>query len=173
MSASGNGFRSVRSEYMGHLISVPLGLDEANELVTRWHRHHKPVQGYKFAIGVMSRDGGGICGVAICGRPVSRHMDDGWTLEVTRVATDGTFNACSFLYGASWRAARELGYKRLITYTLKEEPGTTLKAAGWTLIGERGGGSWSRANRPRVDKAPTSQKLLWEVSDGSSQGEAV
>lgn len=148
---------------MSHLITVPLDLDEANELVSRWHRHHKPVVGYKFAIGAMQTDSTAIYGVAIVGRPVARMNDDGWTLEVTRVATDGTPNACSFLYGACWRAARELGWKRLITYTLKTEPGTMLKAAGWKLIGERGGGSWSRENRPRVDKAPLGVKLLWQV----------
>jgi hypothetical protein len=148
---------------MSHLITVPLELAEANELVARWHRHHKPVVGYKFAIGAMSVDSTIVFGVAICGRPVARMSDDGWTLEVTRVATDGTANACSFLYGACWRAARELGWKRLITYTLKTEPGTTLKAAGWKLIGERGGGTWNRANRPRVDKAPLGVKLLWQM----------
>jgi hypothetical protein len=142
--------------------SVPLDLDEANEYVARVHRHHQPVRGYKFAIGCA--EGTTVKGVAICGRPVARYNDDGWTLEVYRVATDGTMNACSFLYGACWRAARELGWKRLITYTLKEEPGTTLKAAGWKLLGERGGGTWNRDNRPRVDKAPTGVKLLWEVS---------
>jgi hypothetical protein len=148
---------------MMHLITVPLELAEANEIVARLHRHHQPVVGYKFAIGCMTTDGSGILGVAIVGRPVARMNDDGWTLEVTRVATDGTANACSFLYGAAWRAARELGWKRLITYTLKTEPGTTLKAAGWRLIGERGGGSWNRENRPRVDKAPTGVKLLWQM----------
>lgn len=148
------------------LVIVPLDLAEANDHVARWHRHHKPVVGHKFSLGVeaVKPEGRALVGVAIVGRPVARMSDDGWTLEVTRVATDGTANACSFLYSAAWRAARELGWKRLITYTLKAEPGTTLKAAGWKLLGERGGGSWNRENRPRVDKAPTGVKLLWEVS---------
>ena len=148
---------------MGKLFAVPCELTEANEFVSRWHRHHQPVVGHKFSVGCSTVDDPRVCGVAIVGRPVARMNDDGWTLEVTRVATDGTANACSFLYGAAWRAARELGFRRLITYTLKEEPGTSLKAAGWKLLGIRGGGSWNRDNRPRVDKAPLGQKQLWEV----------
>jgi hypothetical protein len=101
--------------------------------------------------------------VAIVGRPVSRHLDDGWTVEVTRLcALEDTPNACSMLYAAAWRAARALGYRRCITYTLASEPGTSLTAAGWTLLGERGGGPWSRADRPRVDTHPLEQKQLWE-----------
>jgi hypothetical protein len=107
---------------------------------------------------------GEVRGVVIVGRPVSRMRDDGMTLEVTRLCTDGTENACSFLYGAAARAAFALGYKRIGTYILKSEPGTSLKAAGWKLIGERGGGSWSVPSRPRVDKHPTQAKLLFEVS---------
>lgn len=150
---------------MNKLEIVPLDLAEANEQVARWHRHHRPVVGHKFSIGVeeIACDGRAVVGVAIVGRPVARMNDDGWTLEVTRVATNGCANACSALYGAAWRVAREMGYRRLITYTLKEEPGTSLKAAGWKTLGTRGGGSWSRAARPRQDKAPLGQKTLWEV----------
>lgn len=104
------------------------------------------------------------CGVAVVGRPVARHLQDGWTAEVTRVATDGTRNACSMLYGACWRACRALGWRRLVTYTLDTEPGTSLRAAGWTLVGDAGGGSWSCASRPRVDRHPLQQKLRWEAS---------
>jgi hypothetical protein len=89
---------------------------------------------------------------------------DGWTAEVTRVATDGTRNACSILYGAAWRAARALGYRKLVTYTLPEEGGASLRGAGWTVIGEAGGGSWSRKDRPRIDTHPTQAKLRWEKS---------
>lgn len=143
------------------LMIVPLNLDEANELVTRWHRHHKPVPGAKFAIGVSTADPR-IVGAAIVGRPVSRMLDNGWTLEVTRLVTDGTPNACSALYGAAWRVAREMGYQKLITYTLPAEGGASIRGAGWKCVGERGGGSWNRKSRPRVDKVPTGQKLLWE-----------
>lgn len=96
------------------------------------------------------------------GRPVARHQDDGWTLEVTRCCTDGTKNAASMLYGAARRAAFNLGYKRIITYTLQTEPGTSLRAAGWNELGVAGGGTWNRRGRPRVDTHPTGKKKLWE-----------
>jgi hypothetical protein len=102
-------------------------------------------------------------GVVIVGKPVARMLADGWTCEVTRLASDGTKNACSMLYRAAWRAARAMGYRRLVTYTLAEEPGTSLRAAGFRLIGEAGGGSWSRKDRPRVDLHPTELKLRWEL----------
>jgi hypothetical protein len=105
-----------------------------------------------------------LVGVVIVGRPVSRHRDDGVTLEVTRLCTDGTRNACSFLYGAAARAAFALGYSRIGTYILKSEPGTTLKAAGWKLIGETPGRSWSVPSRPRDDKHPIEPKLLFEAA---------
>lgn len=140
---------------------VPCRLEEANQFVAQHHRHHGPVVGHKFSLAVADDDGN-VRGVAVVGRPVARMRDDGWTLEVTRLATDGTPNACSALYGACARAAFALGYRRIGTYTLDSEPGTNLKAAGWTLIGERGGGSWSAPSRPRVDRHPLQGKLLWE-----------
>lgn len=140
---------------------LPLDLDEANAFVERLHRHHRPVIGHKFSLGAALR--ADVVGVAIVGRPVSRHRQDGLTLEVTRLCTNGTRNACSFLYGAAARACFALGYRRLGTYTLPEEGGASLRAAGWRLIGERGGGSWNCASRPRVDKHPTQIKLLWEA----------
>lgn len=146
------------------LHAVPIGLDEANAFVRRWHRHHNEVVGHKFSIG--SASGDIICGIVIVGRPVSRMRDDGWTLEVTRLCTDGTKNACSFLYGAAARAAFALGYRRIGTYILASEPGTSLAAAGWRLIGETNGGSWSRSGRPRVDMHPTEPKLLFEQCPG-------
>jgi len=96
---------------------------------------------------------------------VARGNDDGWTLEVTRLASDGCQNACSCLYGAAWRAAKAMGYRRCITYILSDEPGVTLRAAGWKCLGERGGGSWNCKSRPRVDKHPTQKKLLFEMTD--------
>lgn len=155
-SAARSGSPSAR------IRAVPLDLDEANEFVSRHHRHHKSVTGHKFSIGAALAEK--IVGVCIVGRPVSRIRDDGETLEVTRLCTDGTRNACSFLYGAAARAAFALGFKRIGTYTLPEEGGASLRAAGWRLIGERGGGSWSRQSRPRVDTAPMQGKLLWEAS---------
>jgi hypothetical protein len=145
-----------------------IGLDEANAFVAMHHRHHKPVIGHLFSIGAALE--GKIVGVAIIGRPVARMRDDGATAEVTRLCTDGTKNACSFLYGAAARAAFALGFKRIGTYILASEPGTSLMAAGWRLIGERGGGSWSRQERPRVDTHPTQMKLLFEVTLSGVRG---
>jgi hypothetical protein len=143
-----------------HLTRVEL--KEANEFVAALHRHHKPVIGHKFSLGAVMDDK--LVGVAIVGRPVARMRDDGDTLEVTRLCTDGTDNACSFLYGACARAAFALGYHRIGTYILASEPGTSLTGAGWRLMGERGGGSWSRGSRLRTDKAPTERKLLFEAT---------
>lgn len=143
------------------LVLSRVGLVEANEFVRLHHRHHKPVVGHKFSLGAVLA--GVLVGVVIVGRPVSRMRDDGRTLEVTRLATDGTRNACSFLYGAAARAAFALGYQRIGTYILKSEDGASLRASGWRLIGERGGGSWSVPSRPRNDKHPTEPKLLFEL----------
>jgi hypothetical protein len=146
------------------LVAIPL--DEANTFVSNLHRYHEPCVGHKFSIAV--HDGEKIRGVVIVGRPVSRMADDGVTLEVTRCCTDGAKNACSMLYGAARRACFALGYKRLITYTLPEEGGTSLRAAGWRLLGEAGGGKWGRKDRPRVDTHPTQTKLKWEAPDNAS-----
>ena len=143
------------------LILVPCSLEEANAFVRKHHRHNFPVTGAKFSVAASEQNR--IVGVAIVGRPVARMADDGWTLEVNRVATDGTRNANSFLYGAVRRAAWALGYKRLITYSLPEESGASLKAAGYRLIGEVAGGSWNRESRPRVDRHPTQRKLRWQA----------
>lgn len=141
---------------------VPCDLDEANAFVARHHRHHRPVPGHKFSLAV-SDEAEAVRGVAILSRPTARLSDDGMTLEVVRVATDGCKNACSALYGAARRATFALGYTRLLTYTLPEEGGSSLRAAGYREIGSAGGGSWSRSSRPRVDKHPLQAKIRWEV----------
>jgi len=140
---------------------VPCTLRAANAYVKEHHRHHKPPQGARFALAVAD-EAGSVRGVAMVGSPVSRMLADGWTAEVVRVATDGCPNACSALYGAAWRAAKALGYKRLVTYTLQEEGGASLRGAGWTCIGEAGGGTWNRKDRPRVDEHPLQVKMRWE-----------
>lgn len=137
----------------------PMTLKEANAYVEQHHRHHKPVTGHKFSIGCS--DGEKIVGVAIVGRPVSRHLDDGWTLEVNRLCTDGTHNACSFLYGRTARVARELGYRKIITYILDVEDGVSLKAAGWRKEADTKGGTWDCPSRPRNTTAPTNKKQRW------------
>lgn len=142
------------------LSLVPVSLREANEFVRQHHRHHKPTVGHKFSIGV--REDGRLAGVAICGRPVSRFLDDGYTLEVNRLCTDGARNACSMLYGAAARAARAMGYQKIITYTLDTEPGISLRAAGWQCAGPAGGERWTGKRRPAADLYPPQKKLRYE-----------
>lgn len=141
---------------------VPISLKEANAFVEQHHRHHKPSVGHKFS--VAASDGEKIVGVAIVGRPVSRYLDDGWTLEVNRLCTDGTRNACSFLYSAAWRATRNMGYKKLITYILDTENGASLRASGWKCVGQAGGKCWTGVRRPEVDLYPAQMKLKFEIS---------
>jgi len=143
------------------LTIIPLSLARANRFVQFYHRHHKPVPGHKFAIGCLDADSD-ICGVAICGRPVARHLDDGYTLEVARTCTNGHFNANSILYGACRRIAKEMGYLRITTYTLPEEGGASLRAVGWEPIHDQGGGTWNRDGRPRDDEHPLGLKIRWE-----------
>ena len=143
---------------------TPITFEEANAFVAKFHRHHKPMQGCKFCVAVSQEDK--VVGVAIVGRPVARLLDNGWTLEVNRCCTDGVRNGCSILYGAAWRVAKAMGYKRVITYTLPSEGGASLRGAGWTCVGERGGGNWNVKSRPRVDTATElqGQKWLWEIA---------
>ena len=139
----------------------PITFAEACRFIREKHRHHEPPVGWLFGVAV--NDGETVVGVATVGRPVARMLQDGYTAEVNRLCTDGTPHVASMLYGACWRAAKALGYRRLITYILETEPGTSLRAAGWVLVGARGGGQWSRNGRPRVATHPTSQKQLWEM----------
>lgn len=148
----------------------PITLKKANAYVAQFHRHNIPTIGHKWSIACY--DGERICGVAISGQPIARRLDDGETIEVRRVCTDGTENACSKLYGACARIAKEFGYKRIITYTLETEPGTSLKASGWIDCGICGGGSWDVPSRPREvvqytlfgeeEKYPQCAKRRWE-----------
>ena len=139
---------------------IPITLRQANAFVQAYHRHHKPSVGQKFSIGVA--DGEKLVGVAICGRPVSRRLDDGFTLEVSRVCTDGTKNACSMLYGASCRAAKAMGYHKVITYILESEPGTSLKASGFHCDGRAGGLEWNGVRKPKQENQyPHEMKTRW------------
>lgn len=155
------------------LVLCPMTLREARSYVEQFHRHHKAPQGGIFAIGCADVDEGLICGVAIVGRPVARNLDDMWTAEVIRVATDGTKNACSKLYAAAWRACRSMGYARLVTYTLPTESGASLRGAGFTIVAETRGGSWSRIERPRVDEHPLQGKLRWERGTQENSNETA
>ena len=144
------------------LALVPITLAEANAFILAHHRHHGPSRGCRFCFGVET--GGRIVGVAIVGRPKARELQDGYTAEVTRVCVlDEVPNACSMLYGAAWRAWKAMGGRRLVTYTLAQEGGGSLRAAGWRVVAESKGGTWSRAGRPRVDTHPLQEKLRWEA----------
>jgi len=146
-------------------VISPLSITEAKLFVGRHHRHHRAPQGGLFAIGLSDEDS--VVGAAIVSRPVARMLYDGYTAEVIRLCVlDDIPNGCSQLYSACWRAARAMGYHKLITYVLDTEPGTSLKAAGWKVVGKTQGGSWSRDGRPRVDKHPLQGKFRWEVTDG-------
>lgn len=145
------------------LTLQPVDFADAAAFVKAHHRHHLPPQGWKWGIAV--NDGEKIVGVITVGRPVARGLDNGLTLEVTRCCTDGTKNACSMLYGAAWRAAKALGYQRLITYTLIEEPGTSLLASGWKPLYQTDGRSrFYGPGRPRTDRLALGQKTLWEAA---------
>lgn len=138
-------------------------LAEANAFVSRHHRHHGPVVGHLFSVGLAV--GGEVVGVAIVGRPVARVRQDGYTAEVTRLCVlPGHSNACSKLYASCWRAARALGYRRLGTYILDDESGASIRAAGWRVVHSVRGRSWSCPSRPRVDLHPLQGKILFEVS---------
>jgi len=141
--------------------AVPLTRDAANELVKIWHRHHKPVVGYRFAIGAQDDDGK-LVGAVIVGRPVARMVDQYTTAEVTRLVTDGTRNACSFLYGRAALAAKIMGFTKIQTYTLPEEGGASLRGAGWSCDGivRKDGRGWTNREGRREDQ-PTTAKLRW------------
>lgn len=140
---------------------VPIFQDEAFAFIEANHRHHRKPCGSMFQMALS--DGEKIVGVAVVGRPTSRRQQDGFTCEVTRLCVLPDIpNGCSMLYSTCWRAAKALGYRRLITYILNTEPGTSLQASGWKFIGERRGQSWNVKSRPRVDKHPLQNKILFE-----------
>lgn len=139
---------------------VPLTLAQANDFVSRIHRHHAPCIGHRFSVGVADENGN-LRGVAIVGRAVARHVDQNNVLEVSRLATDGTTNACSILYGTCARVAKEMGFSKIQTYILESEPGTSLKASGWVNEGEAGGGEGWHSRDGRRDDQPTERKQRW------------
>lgn len=156
--------RTARVAAASKLRIVPVSFADACSFVAAHHRHHAPPVGHKFSLGVATEDGV-LRGVAMVGRPVARNFDDGLTLEVNRTATDGADNANSCLYGAAWRAAKALGYRRLITYTQEGESGSSLRGAGWRVVAERSERrGWWAPSRPREDRGTGGiQRLLWEA----------
>lgn len=154
---------SHQSQGPAALRVEPCTLAEANRLVELLHRHHKPVVGHRFSLAAY--DGGRLCGVVICGRPVARMVCQKTVLEITRCATDGTKNAISKLYGAVCRAGQAMGFISVQTYTLPEEGGASLKASGFTCVGEAGGGDWNRGgtstHKNRRTDQPMQVKWKW------------
>lgn len=143
------------------LTVVPIELRHANLVVEHIHRHHKPATGHRFSLAAVDANGT-VRGVAIIGRPVARMVDQSTTLEVLRVATDGTRNACSILLGAAAKAGKAMGYSKIQTYTLPEEGGASLRGAGWVCEGYAGGGQWKHTDgKPRKTCQPTATKTRW------------
>lgn len=134
-------------------------LKVAKAFVSEHHRHHKPPLNHRYSLAAYKD--AELVGVAIVGRPVARAYDPTEIVEVTRVCTDGTRNACSKLYGAAAREAKRRGFKKIITYTLETEPGTSLRAVGWEREAKTKGGTWYCPSRPRTDKHPTCKKWRW------------
>jgi hypothetical protein len=165
----------VSQDKRARLRVIPLELSEANQIVSLWHRHHKPSQGHRFSIGCIEEDSGRLCGAAIVGRPVARlagHPRD--VLEVVRLVTDGTKNACSCLYAAAARTGRELGYLSIQTYILEDEHGVTLRASGWICEGSAGGGQWKHTDgKPRRTDQPIGMKTRWRRVLNSSRGQII
>lgn len=130
------------------MVAVPIELKDAQNYINKFHRHHQAAHRDKFRIAAM--EDGEIIGVVQVGRPVSRVLDDGETLEVLRLCTNGKKDVCSFLYSRAARIAKEMGYTKIITYILESETGTSLKASGWKLEADGVGGSdWNVPSRPR------------------------
>lgn len=153
--------RLIRIKY----VVVPLTLLQANTLVSTLHRHHKKCTGHRFSIGAKRLDTGEIVGAAICGRPVSQFGTDfNKVLEVSRLVTNGSFNACSFLYGASARIAKEMGFNSIQTFILERERGSTLKACGWEFVHVSPGNPWtSRKGRIRNEITDSKKKKYRKV----------
>ena len=144
---------------------APCTLKEANEYVTLHHRHHKPSTGHKFSVKVVD-DNNRTCGVAICGRPVSRYLDNGEILEINRLCTNGDYNVCSMLYGACARIAKNMGYRKIITYILLSENGASLKASNFVCEGEAGGELWTGRRSGRDNGVPKERKTRWSITFG-------
>ena len=151
---------------------TPLSVRQANALISEWHRHHKPVAGMRFAIA--AHVDGKVVGAAVVGRPNARNTDQWTVAEVTRNVTDGTPHACSFLYGACARIAKAQGFERIQTLILEEEPGTSLRAAGWKFLYMSAGGDWNRPSRGgrRMDQ-PQGPKQVWGLTLNVARGDAV
>lgn len=157
MTPSGHSYSRLRL--------VPTTISAATTYVQHHHRHSVPPQGALFAIAAENEDGE-LVGVAIVGRPVGRGLQDGRTVEIVRVTTDGTRNACSFLMGRARRAAAALGYSRVVTYTRQDESGASPRAAGFEQVALLPARSWKDSSvvRPRADRTPPAARVRWEAA---------
>lgn len=145
------------------LLIKPITLKQANEIIEKWHRHHKPVVGHRFSIAAFDFETKKIKGIAVVGRPVARKVDQYDVAEVTRLVTDGAKNACSFLYSACARICKEMGFYKIQTYILESEPGTSLIASGWQFKSIAGGGDWNcNARKNRRTDQPQIKKKRYE-----------
>lgn len=153
---------------MSALKIVPLGLKEANRFVGLEHRHVGPVVGYRFAIGATLNTE--LVGVAIVARTTGRGLHSPMRAEITRLATNGTRNACSFLYQRAKRIVQLMGYTSLKTYTRTDESGASLAAIGACCEAELKARSWERSskNRVRTDKSEPSARRRWELLGGAA-----
>jgi hypothetical protein len=147
---------------------VPVTLAEAKLFIAVVHRHNPKVVGARSCVG--AAENGEMVGVALVGRPVNKHLDDGWTAEITRVANEAGYkNACSFLFNAASKLARSMGYRRCFTYNQKRESGSSLRALGWKVLYDIRGRSWNTPSRPRMDKHTIEDRQMWvafgDISD--------
>jgi hypothetical protein len=158
------GSGSLRNKEHQRLTIIPCTIEQANAFVKQMHRHHGSVPIARLAFAVAD-ESGLVRGVCIVGRPCNTHLDDNWTLEARRVCTDGCPNACSALYGAAWKAVKAIGYRRLVTYTLPEEGGASLRAVGWKAVEGCGGKAWNHKKRERKsDPLFLVKKTRWEIA---------
>jgi hypothetical protein len=156
--------QATRNKTQQKLTVVPCTINQANAFVQQMHRHHGSIPIARLAFAVTDETGV-VRGVAIVGRPCNPVLDDNWTLEVRRVCTDGCPNACSALYAVSWKAVKAIGYRRLITYTLPEEGGASLRAVGWEPVQGCGGRPWNHKKRARqANPLFLVKKTRWEVT---------
>ena len=155
----------TRPENAQKLHLVPISNEVAKDCIQRWHRHNGTTYFGDFLRVGCATDDGVLVAVGVAGRPTARHFANGQTLEVWRVASDGTFNSTSMLYGALSKAGFALGYTRIITYTQADESGASLRAVGWRVVAQRSAREgWNSPSRPRDDaRYMTSARTLWEA----------
>lgn len=160
------------TESQQRLTIAPCSNEQAKAYVDEFHRHHGSSVQARFSLAAVDATGR-VRGVVMVGRPVARVLDNGWTLEVNRLATDRCENACSALYSAARRVAKEMGYRKLITYIREDEPGTSLRASGWRFEEVIRARSWNMPGRPRTDKTEIIRRGRWSVELNGGRTQAL